>query len=242
RRSGPQKGEVEREDCRECALAGDILIPLDFVNERFVKAEDVPIQVLLPSITPATPSTSSEHNETELEGGTKRLAEIIGEGVGWKVVLDHEAKRHVIVGEREDGPNYTHWVKWDYYYYGNRCGAYLQMPEPVDYKLPAAVTITSATSPDGTVYRVDGLRVFVTPTVKESLQVDPLSWDANPPMVGDFVQDKDGHRMMITTQYSDGKVVVGEYDSDPIELSRDELKQKGYVRLILSQLHKEAGR
>ena len=34
RRSGPQKGEVEREDCRECALAGDILIPLDFVNEQ----------------------------------------------------------------------------------------------------------------------------------------------------------------------------------------------------------------
>ena len=83
RRSGPQKGEVEREDCRECALAGDILIPLDFVNERFVKAEDVPLQVLLPlnfidpapSITPATPCTSSVHNETELEGGTKRLAE-----------------------------------------------------------------------------------------------------------------------------------------------------------------------
>jgi len=73
-----------------------------------------------------------------------------------------------------------------------------------------------------------------------TMKVDPLSWDANPPMVGDFVQDKDGHRMMITTQYSDGKVVVGEYDSDPIELSRDELKQKGYVRLILSPLHKEA--
>jgi hypothetical protein len=75
-----------------------------------------------------------------------------------------------------------------------------------------------------------------------TMKVDPLSWDANPPMVGDFVQDKDGHRMMITTQYSDGKVVVGEYDSDPIELSRDELKQKGYVRLILSPLHKEDGR